>query len=377
MTRGPMTPETFLDLSAGLAYRLSGQFHQTLPKSLVNLILGEAEYRSDRRILEQAIRVIRVGYGDNRRKMGPLAVIHPLRVAAVLTRVTGTPTQADLLNALLHDVLEDLTEESIGADRFEQMQRELRILAGLLTESERDGLDPRMQALTHTGEHSYNEYLANIMALAAEKPDLIRAKLADRLDNTLDVGVDLHGVKGQGAFGSIFDLLFLGDQYPGIKADESYVPLTNSETRQILANLFKNTEFVNVLRTEGCNLDSGATTLRDEVITASLRIARFLVQDALIHLPVGEQREAVKYALDYCRSGGLNAVYTEQHHPMDGLLLGNKKDRKEKISRIATDPQTAARVGIIFLGLFSIFRSNPSFKVVGIDRHGISPSTRS
>ena len=35
-----------------------------------------------------------------------------------------------------------------------------------------------------------------------------------------------------------------------------------------------------------------------------------------------------------------------------------------------------ARVGIVFLAVFAAFRTNPSYQIKGIDRHGVRAVTR-
>ncbi len=105
-----LTPEKFLETSADISYRLSGGAFD--PRMLLDLILeGAVKTPCSVDILTKAVSVVRAGYGDQRRKMGPLAVLHPLRVAAILSRVTHDPTMMDLLCALLHDRDEDLTED--------------------------------------------------------------------------------------------------------------------------------------------------------------------------------------------------------------------------------------------------------------------------
>ena len=284
--------------------------------------------------------------------------------------MTGDPSQADLLATLLHDRDEDLTEEIIGTKQFGSMQVEMHQLQSLLTPDERWFLGERLALLTHRPEHTYNEYLARLMEQSQQMPDLLRAKLADRLDNTLDVGVNLHGLPDHGAYGNVFDLMFLPG-YPGLKAPESYVPLSAAEIRQILANLFKNAEFVNLLRTEGCFMAGTTKFLAHDIVVASTRIARFLLQDALVTLQVAEQRGVVDAVHHYCAGGGLTGVYQEGRHRFDGLFLGNKQQRKDRIGVMVTDRQTRAEIALLFLTVFSAFRTDPGYQIQGIDRSGV------
>ena len=98
------------------------------------------------------------------------------------------------------------------------------------------------------------------------------------------------------------------------------------------------------------------------------------MQDTLILLSAEKQREAVIAVLDYCRGGGLEAVYapSKDYHPLDGLFVGTKTDRKDKIRNLGLDAETRARVGIVFIAVFAAFRSDPSYQIKGIDRHGVT-----
>ena len=377
-----ITPDGFLELSADIAYRLSGQ--AVNPRTLLDLVLDGRIAPCPENILIQALQVILTGYGDKHRKMGPLAVIHPIRAAVILSRVSGNPSMLDLLTTFLHDRDEDLTEEEIGADRWQAMCEAIENLNRLLDEGSAAALAARLRLLTIQPGQTYNDYLVTIMAHSQEMPDLIRAKMADRTDNTLDIGVSRHGIKGQGAFGTIFDLMFLPN-YPGLVAPPSYVPLTESESVQILANLFKNIEFVSLLRTEGCHVDSTSEKLRDGLLNSSIRIARFLVQDALVSLPKGEQKDAIDDVWSYCLHGGLAAVYVPrkegvtQRFPLDGLFAehyGSKDGRKARLKALVADKRYLARAGIALLAAFSSFRSDPNYRIQGIDRRGITPQSR-
>ncbi len=276
MRQEKITPTKFLDLSAALAYRLSGQAFD--PRTVLDLILDGQPLPSDvQKILLQGIKVIQTGYGDMHRKMGPLAVIHPLRAAAILCRIAGvsdvtsklySPVNTGLLgllSTLLHDTGEDLTEKEIGPDRVQATLAEIRTLNKMLIPDMQRMLADRIHLLTIQSGQDYTDYLVNIMSNSQEMPDLIRTKLSDRIDNTLDVRVTTHNVAGQGTFGTIFDLLFL-PTFKGLEAPNNYVPLAPSESTQILANLFKNVEFVSLLRTEGCHVDSTSEKLRDGLL---------------------------------------------------------------------------------------------------------------
>jgi hypothetical protein len=203
----------------------------------------------------------------------------------------------------------------------------------------------------------------------------LRVKLADRLDNTLDVGVSHHVIPGRGVFAWLFDALFLPN-YSGPRVPFRHVPLTQDEGVQLLANLFKNAEFVSLLRTENCNVEGSTARLLDALLLSSLRTASFVVQDALAFgLDVPSHQGTIEAVREYCLSGGLTAVRPAGGHPLDGLFVeryGEGHGRKERLKAIFNDRYLFARVGIIFLGIFESFLSDDLFRIEGINRGGIA-----
>ena len=368
-----LTPETFLELSADISYRLSGRAFD--PRMLLDLILeGAVKAPCDENILIQAISVVHAGYGDSRRKMGPLAVVHPLRVAALLSRVTHDPSTLDLLGAILHDRDEDLTEGQLEPDNWTKMQREMANLTRLLDSQQQWFLGERISLLTHHKETMhYCQYLAELLTHSSEMPDLIRVKLADRLDNTLDIGVSSHGLPESGLFGTLFDLLFLPN-FNGFPTPASYIPISEPEGTQILANIFKNAEFLSLLRSEQVQLEGTTRKLYQALVRASIRITKYLVQDTFLDLPVIEQRAAVADVQFYCQAGGLQEVRGSEGHPLDGLFLGIygcEDGRKGRLRELLTGDKTRlARVALVFLAVFANFLADPSYTIKGIDRHG-------
>lgn len=367
-----ITPDLFLDISADIAYRLSGAAFD--PRALLDIILlGLPSDSIEESILVQALSAVHAGYGDHHRRLGPLAVIHPIRTAAILVRVTHDPCLRNLLVALLHDRDEDLTEDRIGPARWKAMQRELKLLDDMLDSETRMAIEERVTLLTRHEDQPYPTYLTEMMA-QGDMVDLIRVKMADRLDNTLDIGVRRHGVPDQGVFGVVFDTLFLPG-YEGLRPPYRYVPMLKAEGVQVLANLFKNAQFISLFRFAGYTASGPTAQLCDALTLASLRIAKFLVQDAFVSLDVHEQRRAVHVVKDYCMQGGLDAVRkADGDESLDGLFLdqyGDKEGRKNRLKEIFDNRPLLARVGLVFLAVFSNFYNNPHFYIEGIDADGI------
>ncbi len=91
----------FFQLSATINYQLAGA-HVGIPNVVAFLDpkgdLGSEEHE----VLTGVLEYLREAYGDSRRRLGPLSILHPIRCAALLTKASGKPDLLDLLTALLH-----------------------------------------------------------------------------------------------------------------------------------------------------------------------------------------------------------------------------------------------------------------------------------
>jgi (p)ppGpp synthase/HD superfamily hydrolase len=95
-----LSVESHLTLSATINWHLSARNIDL--RALLRVLLGPAKVADQAPLLE-ALNYLHLAYGDRRRKSGPAAVLHCLRVAAMLARLMPVPTTLDLLGALLHD----------------------------------------------------------------------------------------------------------------------------------------------------------------------------------------------------------------------------------------------------------------------------------
>ena len=100
----------FFQLSASLRLQLDA--HVVGTENLAALVLRDVRLsRNDRETLLEVIDYVKAAYGDRRRRLGPPAVLHPLRTAALVARTIENPRLIDLMAALLHDKEEDILEE--------------------------------------------------------------------------------------------------------------------------------------------------------------------------------------------------------------------------------------------------------------------------
>ena len=110
----------FLKLSSALNYNLSAA---SLNRYNVLMFIIDGKHfhsndnkdRESKRILMETLSYLFNAYSQKRRRLGPLAVLHPLRTAALFARNFNTLNLIDLLSALLHDILEDIKRHGRSA----------------------------------------------------------------------------------------------------------------------------------------------------------------------------------------------------------------------------------------------------------------------
>ena len=99
--------DEYLRLSAVLNYQLSAKNIDW--NSIITILLGEKFLSlEDRNVLFQVLEYLNRVYGQKKRRLGPLSVLHPLRATALLARVCDKPSLLNLMVTLLHDNFEDI-----------------------------------------------------------------------------------------------------------------------------------------------------------------------------------------------------------------------------------------------------------------------------
>ena len=120
----------FLRLSSALNYNLSAASLNRY-NILMFIIRGQAlhpDEKSDREykgIIMEALSYLFRAFGQKRRRLGPMAVLHPLRATALFARSEAALNPVGLLTALFHDILEDVKSTDFTAPRRREMERQL------------------------------------------------------------------------------------------------------------------------------------------------------------------------------------------------------------------------------------------------------------
>jgi hypothetical protein len=347
-----------------------------------NLDPDERKDQEKKAIVMEALGYLFNAYRQKRRRLGPMAVLHPLRATALLARSLDNPNLVILLSILFHDVLEDINPSGFNVQQWKEMEQQLYGLLDRLAPEDEAKLTSYLLSLTKRDGDTYYEYIGRLLESADGLPEIVQVKLADRLDNTLDLRIDLEDpMLGVDFFQNIFQLMFVNN-YPGYrpKQDHSHPTVLNGARR--LYQLFKNSVLLSMIR-QNAPLDQNHSikTLFDTVAEASLKEA----QRTLIHLigyhlkDLNQQRELVIDAMDYCFSGRSDLVTKPNgNRLLDGLFSTyfgqiSKKTRQQKLDMLYQNKPLMIQASIAFVVIFLSFLNDSDYYIQGISSRGILP----
>jgi hypothetical protein len=373
-----LTIEEYVTLSAKINYQLSARSLNR--PALLALILGNAEVEdADRDLVLEAFAVLQEGYGQDRRRLGTPGILHPLRAVAILCRAMRRPTLMHLLGALLHDKDEDLTQEELGAERWEQMQRRHEQLLAALGTSRAAPLGERIRILSNRGARTYEEYLGRLLDTVRVMPDLLHVKLADRLDNTFDINLQHPGVTRYNFYRAVFDILFL-PRFQGVEMGSFHFMPDSDEGVMLLSQLFKDLTFLVLLRDAKLDaIDDVAQKLSVGLAVAGIREAQWLALESFntCITDVHQQRALLNEVMAYCTTGGIEAVTArEAGGELDGMLLRTftaqqEGLRKQMLRDLFENRELLTRMVLTFIVVFASFINDPGYTIKGIDRTGL------
>jgi hypothetical protein len=339
-------------------------------------------HSDEHHVLQQVLAYLDHAYGPRRRRIGPPAILHPLRATALLTQAMGHPQLLDMLTELLHDKYEDLTPENIGRDHFEQVESEFRSLLKEIDPTDKWYLMERLDCLTIRKEESYPRYISRLLDRAVKTPELVRVKLADRLDNTLDLCITLEDpLEGANFFQIIFQILFppsgCGYQPQGEHPLPS--PLDGANR---LYQLFKNAILLSTIREKNVvHDDNAAVKLFEALALASMHEAQRIALHIMGYhqTAVDRQRALLMEAQRYAQDGGMTrTTVPSREHPLDGLFMtffyGSRVDRDQRLKKLYGDKELMLQAAIAFVVIFLNFAHTSDFRVWGISDFAFEPA---
>jgi hypothetical protein len=353
----------FLKLSSVLNYNLSAA---SLNRYNVMMYIiggktldrGALKDRKKKGLLMEALGYLFSAYQQKRRHLGPMAVLHPLRATALFARNQDRLNVVSLLTILFHDILEDINLNDFDTKQWIDMENRLYSLLERMNEEDESKLLGNILSLTRIKTESYYQYIGRLLQNAQHSPQLVHVKLADRLDNTLDMRIDLEDpLAGVDFFKNIFQLMFVNN-YCGYMPANDHPPSSALNGARRLYQLFKNTVLLSLIRQDpSIGNERALRILFEAVCDASLQEA----QRTLIHLigyhfkDTADQRRLLLEAMDYCFSGRIDKVL---HQQLD-ILYQNKP--------------LMIQASVAFLVIFLHFLNDSKYYVHGISAAGIEP----
>jgi hypothetical protein len=375
----------FFKLSSALNYNLSAASlnrYNVLMYIIGNkpLVADETSDREQKGILMEALGYLFSAYSEKRRRLGPMAVLHPLRSAAIYTRFLDNLSLVNLLTLLFHDILEDVKPGQFDVRKWKTMEGQLYSLMQRMDSEDESKLMQNLLCLTRTDRESYYQYIGRLLDTAQSSPELVAAKLADRLDNTLDMRIDLEDALARiDFFETIFQILFVTN-YSGYQPMTEHAPTSAINGARRLYQLFKNAVLLSLIRQytppEG---QRAVKVLFDAVSEASLKEA----QRTLIHLisyhvkELKNQRSLLLEAMQYCYSGRSDLVTKpDGSQLLDGLFSTyfrhkSGKVRNQHLDILYQNKPLMLQASVAFLVIFLSFLNDEKFYIQGISASGI------
>ncbi len=369
----------FFRLSAILNLQLSAVGGRR--RNILSVILGRKTLPEDeKKILLDVLSYLDDAYGKARRRLGPLAVLHPLRATALLARTSDQANLLDLLTCLLHDKVEDIPVQGMSESEAAEVEEVFVNLLESIDPERKWYLMERIEWLSRKSGQSYYAYIGELLDHANDVPALVRVKLADRLDNTLDMRIDVEDpIHGVDFFATMFRLMFVNG-FQGYEPQVEHPEPSPLNGAQRLYQLFKNAVLMSLLRKKLPRLeDPTSKAIFDMLANASMREAERIVLHIFAYhgIDVHVQRDLILDVMSYAQRGGLEQVTPpEAPHDLDGLFLScfedsNSTARKENLEKLYRDKPLMVKSGLAFIVMFLSFLDDPGYYVAGIHEGGI------
>jgi len=377
----------FLKISSVLNYNLSASSLNRY--NVLTYIMDDKRlHPEEQQNLEQkglameALNYLFNAYSEKSRRLGPMAILHPLRATALFCRAFNNLTLTDILSLLFHDVPEDIRSRDYEASRWNMMEAQMHALYDRMDTIKAQKLKQRLDSLTKRDEESYFSYIGRLLDSSKDDPMVVQIKMADRLDNTLDMRIDIHDPLEEINFFETFFQILFQNNYKGHMPKRSHPPSSYLNGSKRLYQLFKNTVLLSLIRKTRIIEDKQSPQiLFNAIAEASLNEA----QRILIHLidyhyrDVKQQRAILLEVLDYCYSGkSCMVTRPDSHQQLDGLFYNyfgiiDKDQRNQQIAKLYQNKPLMMQASVAFIVIFLSFLDNPGFYVKGISNQGVTP----
>ena len=374
----------FLRISALLNYQLSAK--QLNWNNITYILLeGKTIAPRDETVLHHVFAYVGKIYGKKKRDLGPFSVLHPLRATALLSNASKEVNLLDVITCLLHDHFEDFNPAKFKDASWIKLDQMFQSFLKELSKNHQRRLMEHLKWLTKESSETYNHYIGRLLDQAHNAPEVVRVKLADRLDNTFDMRIDLQDpLKGVDFFEIVFQTVYT-NIYKGYRPERIHQTTLVLNGAQRLYQLFKNIVLMSLIRQRGAAVtDPISQGLFKTLAEASMREA----QRISLHIfgyhetSVATLREILKETMAYAQSGGLEEVTLPKNgRRLDGLLMSvfdkpNRAERNKQLSALYQNKTLMLEVAISFVIIFLNFLNDPDYFVHGISSEGIRPEPR-
>ncbi len=235
--------------------------------------------------------------------------------------------------------------------------------------------------LTKLPGEKYYIYLDRLFDQAKKVPVLAAIKMADRLDNTLDLRIDLHDFTDNSrCYQIIFDILFVSS-YTGFKSGQPHPISRKINGAMRLYQLYKNAVFLSLLRHKKVELSPVASKLFSSLVIASIREAQTILMHIFaFHMKeLEEQRNLLMDVMRYSHDGGFEQISSGKgQHTLDGLFktrfeFQDKESKQNGLASLYADKRLMGQTALGFIIIFANFIKDPRFAIKGISVDGIIP----
>jgi hypothetical protein len=373
--------ENYLKLSAFLNLQLSAT--GVGRENILSIILGRRMLPAeDREVLLKILEYLDTAYVRRRRRLGSLAVLHPLRATALLARALPDVNKLDLMTELLHDKFEDLTVDQVGHETFARAEAQLRDLLNRVDPTDQWFLMERLVWLARRQDETYLSYIGRMLDHAEKTRELVWVKLADRLDNTLDTRIEIEDpLRGVDFFESLFKVMFV-PEFEGYHPGGPHPARSPVGGVRRLYQLFKNAVLLSMIRQRRSTADDpSAESLFTALATASMKEAQRSVMHIFAYheCDVKKQRSLLVDTMNYVQSGGIDRVtHPNDIRALDGLFVGtfdnmSQAGRDANLRTLAADRPRMLQAALAFIVIFLRFLHDSDYFIAGVSEQGITP----
>jgi len=374
----------FLTTSALLNYQLCAK-HRNWSSITTVVLEGMPLSNHDQELLLHVFEYLSNVYGKMKRDLGPLSVLHPIRATALLCHASREIILLDLMTCLLHDTFEDFKPAQFKDSDWINLDTAFQSFLLELPELDQRRLREQLQWLTKEPSENYYHYIGHLLDQAGEKPEVVRVKLADRLDNTFDMRIDLQDpLEGVDFFEIVFQMVFT-NTYKGYRPDRPHQPTVILNGVQRLYQLFKNLVLLSLIRQKKAGAGDAITQeLFDALAKASMQEA----QRIALHVYGYHETDASKFrsilmdTMAYSQSGGFDAVtLPNAESRLNGLIMTvfdhpEREARNRQLSELYKDKAFMIEVAIAFVIIFMNFLNDSNYFLHGISAEGVLPEFR-